>query len=229
MQYLSGAVSMGLGCGTCCCPVINLFLSIYTMSHAKSIKKAVKIFLSFFVGKAFAVVLICMLTSFIGKQWISKDGYIGRINMNKAVETGMLLTGIVLICSWIYQKVRMKKKSSCKSCGTGCKMNDQKNTSKGEMLRRWPGFAVGFFYGITPCAPMLLLVSYSLILHPVETIILSIAFTAASSLSPMLIMVFIAGVLSKKMYEEIPKWVEWIRLVCYIMFVVIAAYMLWIE
>jgi hypothetical protein len=213
-QFIINIVSIGLGCGTCCSPYMSVFLSAYTMSHAQSIKKAFKIFIKFFLGKLSAVELVCILTSLLGKQWITKDGYIGNFNLNKAVEAGLLVIGIILLCSWFYKSKRNSKtKCRCSACTP--------KTYSG-----WSTYGVGFIFGITPCAPMLLLIGYTLMLPLWEAVILALAFTVSSSLSPMLFIVFIGGVLSQKMYEEIPKLVAWVRLFCYILFIITAVIML---
>lgn len=210
IQYLSSIISIGLGCGTCCSPSVGLFLSTYTMAHAQSLKKAVGIFLHFFFGKLTAILLVCSISCLLGKQWINKEGYIGSINLNDMVEKGLLLIGIFLIIKWIWDKKKGQKK-----CNDHCK---RENPTKS----KWPPFAIGFFYGITPCAPMILLIGYALVLPLGLTLLLSLTFCIVSSISPLLILIFIAGMLSQKMYQEIPKWIEWIRLFCYILFLLVS-------
>jgi hypothetical protein len=213
-QSLINMISTGLGCGTCCSPYISVCLSTYTMSHAQSVKKALKIFLDFFLGKLSAVVLICILTSLLGKRWITKDGHIGNFDLHHFVEIGLLLIGVLLLCRWVFQ---YKKNTGAKiSCGT-CKV---------QTFSGWPACGVGFICGTTPCTPLLLLIGYTVMLPLWESVILAFVFTAASSLSSMLFVVFIGGILSQKMYEEIPKYVSWIRLFCYILFVGMAIVML---
>ena len=60
----------------------------------------------------------------------------------------------------------------------------------------------------------------------VESAILAFIFTLANSIPPTLIMIVFVGMLSKKMYQEIPKWIDSIRLFCYIVFMVMAIVML---
>lgn len=44
---LTTAVSIGLGCGTCCSPIISTFLSSYVVSHSGGVKKGFCHFLVF--------------------------------------------------------------------------------------------------------------------------------------------------------------------------------------
>lgn len=212
IQYLSSVISIGLGCGTCCSPSVGMFLSTYTMAHAQNLKKAVSIFLHFFFGKLSAILLVCSVSCLLGKQWISKEGYIGTFSLNDMVDKGLLFIGIFLIIKWVWDRRKGEKK-----CNGHCQ-GDTPAKSK------WPPYAIGFLYGMTPCAPMVLLIGYALVLPLGPTILLSLTFCIVSSISPLLIMIFIAGILSQKMYQEIPKWIEWIRLFCYILFLLVSIF-----
>jgi sulfite exporter TauE/SafE len=223
LQYLTSVISLGLSCGTCCSPLISVFLSAYTVTHARNVKRAMKIFFEFFLGKLTAIVLLCVFTSFLKRQWINEDGSIGNINMYYFVEISLLLLGVFLICRWIYQK---KKQAVCRKCSQMCMAHMETASSLEERENRWPPYAAGFIYGVYPCPPIMLLIGYALMLSIGKSIILATVFTIVSSFTPMLIMVFSAGILSKRMYEEIPKLIDWIRLICYILFVAIVLFML---
>ena len=51
VMALTTAVSVGLGCGTCCSPIMSTFLSTYVVSHSGGVKKGVLSFVSFFFWK----------------------------------------------------------------------------------------------------------------------------------------------------------------------------------
>lgn len=219
IQYLWSAISLGLGCGSSCGSSIIFFLSTYIISHGQSIKRSIKIFVSFFLGKALATIILCVAASAIGRKFISEDGYIGSLNVNLIMQVGLLVIGVVLIINWILEK---RRGSKC----LGCKGNCSGNNKSSEKFKKWPSYLIGFIYGITPCAPLLLVMGYSVTLSIVESAILAFIFTLANSISPTLIMIVLVGMLSKKMYQEIPKWIDSIRLFCYIVFVVMAIVML---
>ena len=80
----------------------------------------------------------------------------------------------------------------------------------------------GFFSGISPCAPLVLVMRYSAALSGVEAIIMGIAFSLANSILPLLLLVILTGVLSKAMFKEIPTKIKWFQLGAYIMFAVIS-------
>ena len=62
------AVSVGLGCGTCCSPIISTFLSTYVVSHSGSVKKGVLSFVSFFFGKMVSVLLLVVMSFFLSSR-----------------------------------------------------------------------------------------------------------------------------------------------------------------
>ena len=53
-------------------------------------------------------------------------------------------------------------------------------------------------------------------------IIIAVSFCIANTISPAIFLVFISGFLSKKMYEEIPKYIKYVKVSCYVMFIVTA-------
>ena len=64
---LTAAVSVGLGGGTCCSPVISTFLSTYVVSHAGGVKKGLLSFVSFFFGKMVSVSLLCVIAALVSR------------------------------------------------------------------------------------------------------------------------------------------------------------------
>jgi sulfite exporter TauE/SafE len=221
LQYLTSVVSMGLGCGACCTPLVSVFLSVYTVSYARSVKRSMQIFFHFFLGKVSAIVLMCVFTSLLRKKWIN-DVWMGDFKQQNLVEIALMLLGIFMICNWIFQK---RKHAACSSCGHKCGLRTKTAGVPQEKKNRWAVYAAGFIYGISPCPPMILLMGYALMLSIPKLLILALVFAVVSSFSSMLIMIFVAGIISKRMYEEIPKMVVWVRLFCYVLFTTMAAIM----
>lgn len=56
LPAVTTAATVGLGCGTCCSPIISTFLSAYVVSHSNGVKKGVLSFVSFFAGKLISVI-----------------------------------------------------------------------------------------------------------------------------------------------------------------------------
>ena len=206
---LTTAVSVGLGCGTCCSPIISTFLSTYVVSHSYGVKKGVLSFISFFFGKMVSVSMLCMIAALISKRFISENGYIGSFNLRLFSQTAMSVIGIVLVFRWFLELKNQKKCSGCKECG-----KTAGNSGFAPML------AAGLTYGMTPCAPLLLMIGYCFTLPVSLAGMTSVAFSLSSMVSPVLLLVMVTGALSKKMRKEIPDAVKWFRLASYVVLVV---------
>ncbi len=195
------AFTIGLGCGTCCSPVISMFLSTYVVSRADGIKSGVLSFISFFTGKLLSVTFLCTIAAMIGREFISGDGYIGSFNLRFAAQIAMSLIGVAMTVKWVLE---FKGKASCNGCH---------ECSKSKEGVGWlPMLCAGLTYGFTPCAPLLIMIGYSFTLPIAFAFATGIAFGLSSMLSPILLLSVITGALSKKMAKEIPQHLKWFRL-----------------
>ncbi len=206
---LTTAVSVGLGCGTCCSPIISTFLSAYVVSHSGGVKKGVLSFVSFFFGKMVSVSLLCMAAALVSRQFISDSGYIGSFNLRLFSQAAMSVIGVVLAVRWFLELKKQKKCGGCKEC--------QKTVGKSGFV---PMLAAGLTYGMTPCAPLLLMIGYCFTLPVSLAGVTGVAFSLSSMVSPVLLLVVVTGVLSKKMRKEIPDAVKWFRLASYVVLMV---------
>lgn len=212
ISCITGGFSIGLGCGTCCSPAISLFLSTYIVSHSKDMKKAISTFISFFIGKVVSVVGLCVISSYLGSKFIFKDGYIGSINLNKLMSVTFIVLGYYLIFKHFYAK--KNQGNSCSSCGGGC-------TKGAEKLKDFPPFIIGMAYGASPCAPLLLVVGYASTISIVNASLLALCFSIASTISPVILLVLLAGVISSNLYKELPKYIDLFKLMCYVVLIII--------
>lgn len=206
---LTTAVSVGLGCGTCCSPVISTFLSTYVVSHSNGVKKGVLSFISFFLGKMASVSLLCVISALISRQFINENGYIGSFNLRLFSQAAMSVIGAAMIIRWFFEVRKQKKCGGCKGCG--------KTEGKSGFI---PILMAGVTYGMTPCAPLLLMIGYCFTMPVPLAGVTGIAFSLSSMISPALLLVVVTGVLSKKMGREIPQAVKWFRLASYVLLTV---------
>lgn len=203
------AISIGLGCGTCCSPIISTFLSTYVVSHSNGVKKGILSFVSFFFGKMVSVSLLCMVSALTAKQFISESGYIGSFNLRLFSQIAMSIIGAVMVIRWFLEMKEQKKCENCKGCG--------KQEGKSGFL---PMLMAGLTYGVTPCAPLLLMIGYCFILPVSLAGMTGIVFSLSSMVSPVLLLVIVTGVLSKRMGREIPDAVKWFRLASYFLLMI---------
>ena len=213
LESMTTAASVGMGCGTCCGSGISAALYGYLTTHTKDVKQSVRAFLDFFLGKFSAVIFLCCTASVIGKSVIDDSGRIFGLKAALVVDTVMLAMGIYFLTGWIREKYG---KHSCKNC-KGCKTEHlaEEKSHHGALI------SMGFGYGISPCAPMLLITGYAATLPLGFAAVLGAVFAIASTVSPALFMMLISGILAKRMRSEIPQFIAWFRLGCYILLIIV--------
>lgn len=211
LPAVTTAMSIGLGCGACCSPMISVFLSTYVVSHANGIRKGVLSFASFFLGKIISVVALCSVAAGISRQFIAANGFIGSFNLHFTAQLVMSGIGLVMIFRWFIK--RRQRKSACQSCH---KCGEAE--SAGGL---WPTFLAGIAYGCTPCAPLLMMIGYTFMLPVPLAGVTGGVFGLSSAVSPVLLLVILSGTLSKKMMREIPHCLKWFQLASYIILVVL--------
>ena len=218
LESMTTAASVGMGCGTCCGSGISAALYGYLTTHTKNIGQSARAFLDFFFGKFLAVILLCCTASLIGRSVIDDDGRIFGVNAGIIVDAVMLAMGVWLLIGWIRERLGHHSCSSCKGCKT-------ENTEQlaDESAHRGALIGMGFGYGISPCAPMILIMGYAASLPIGFAAILGAVFSLASTLSPALFIMLLSGVLAKRMRKEIPQYITWFRLGCYVLMIVLFA------
>ena len=217
-ESMTAAASVGMGCGTCCGSGISAALYGYLTTHVKNIKQTFRAFLDFFLGKFLAVIALCCIASIVGGNIIDESGKIFGIKTAAIVDALMLAMGVWLLVGWIRERWGHKGCKSCTHCGSDTsKQRDTKNVSHAALI------SMGVGYGISPCAPLILITGYAATLPLGYAALLGAVFAAASTVSPILFMLLISGVLAGKMYKEIPQYLTWFRLACYIMLIALVA------
>ena len=206
---LSAAASVGLGCGTCCGTTASSFLAVYILSEGGGFISSLKHVGGFFVGKILAVCTITTLCAAIGSVFIDENGYIGGFDLHHAMSWIMLLSSLYLIWKWFRERQK-----TCASCGGKC--------SSKSFSRVIPSFTVGLAYGATPCAPLLMVAGYAITLSVPGALLLGTVFALASSLSPVLLIFGLSGVLSGKIRSQLGRVMPWIQLGVYILFFILA-------
>jgi len=215
VEGLTAAASVGMGCGTCCGSGMSAALYGYLTTHMKNIKQSFIGFFDFFSGKLIAVVSLCCTASIVGSNIIDESGNVFGIKAAVIVDIFMLSMGIWMLIGWIRE---YRGHKSCKSCG-GCKEHTKKTEYRKSNHAALIG--MGISYGLSPCAPLILMTGYASLLPLGYAALLGAVFALASTVSPMLFMLLISGVLAGKMYKEIPQYLKWFRLACYVLLIVL--------
>ena len=208
---LTGAgtgLTCGVSCGACGNPMVNGFLAGYLFTHTDRMKKSLTAFAGYHTGKAVAVSLLCLLVSWFGDRIVDEQGNIFGINLRCVVYAVMLLFTAVLIVRWFVDSRKQKK--SC--CTGGCRKYKPVNHGFGPML------LYGAVSGMSPCASMMVVLSYASALTAGEAVLVGLSFSLANSVIPLLLLTILTGLLSEQMHKDIPGKIRYMQLAVYLMF-----------
>ena len=119
--------------------------------------------------------------------------------------SGPLLLWHVAVCAAVWLIVgwfrERKGCAGCRHCGGG--------------LKAVPSFAVGMAYGLSPCAPLLMVLGYAAALTVPAALMLGTVFALASSLIPALLILVLAGALSTKITAQLGRALPRFQLAVY--------------
>ncbi|SFX13545.1 sulfite exporter TauE/SafE family protein [Ruminococcus sp. XPD3002] len=183
-------VLIGSRCGISCSPNIGIVLSTNVLTYADNVKKAFVSYLAFYLGKLSSVIALCMTAHFAGEILVNFLGSINGGSVNIFLKATLVAAGIYYIITSLRKKGGCG--GNCGGCGQMCMKSSDKDT------RFISPFMIGLAYGITPCAPLILLLTESLAMKVWQKLLASVIFTAANAVSPVILMMIIAGVVSKK-------------------------------
>ena len=204
-QALASAASVGVSCGAGCGSAAFGFLSSYILSRGKGWSSALRQTLCFFLGKLLAVLSVCVCSSILGTALIDAEDALLSVLLHKAVYAVMLMSAL-----WLLFELRREQK--------GCKACRHCVHSKPTV----PSFAVGFAYGISPCAPLLMVLGYSALLSLGGALVLGAVFAFSSSLVPILLTLTLTGALSTQVSKQLGTWMPRFRLAVYLLFLIAA-------
>ena len=220
LSGVAAACSVGMGCGTCCGSGISAFLAGYMMTHAENFKEALGGFLKFYLGKILAVVSICLMSSLAGSRLLSNEGYLGQIPLAKVIDLCMIAVAFWMLYDLLLEKSGRKTCAHCSRAGAEEETNTVMRTPDTQNFKKKISgaavFLMGAGYGITPCAPLILIAGCCATMPFAHAAIVGAVFACASAVSPMLILLLISGVLAGRMYLEIPKYLDYFRFACYL-------------
>lgn len=210
LEGLSVATSVGLGCGTCCGSGAGILLSGYVMSHARDSRQSMLAFLSFFLGKIAGVAALCVVASLVGNAALVDSGLLSNGWVERVFDAFIVGMGLWFLFGW-YREARGRK-----VCGDQCRDHHKMREAVEGGIHMPALFAAGAGFGITPCAPLVIVASLCVTLPAGHALVTGAAFACASIASPLLLVLLLSGVLTTRMHKEIPGMLRWLRLACYL-------------
>lgn len=198
------ALAMGLSCGAGCGSVSTPFLTAYVLGKGKTLKSSILTTLFFSLGKIIVMAILGGLTALVGTELISKEISIFGIEVVNLFSYMTLLIGVYLV-------YRSFKKKSCKSCsgndGSTILGKVKHTHSVREMMLL---FIAGALYGITPCVPLITMLSMAVSLSVFHASMLLAFFGLVTCITPSIIQNLFAGFLSSSIQMNLKKQYKYI-------------------
>lgn len=154
-----------------------------------------------------AVVTVCMTGAPLGQTFIGENGELAGFPLRKLVSMVMVATALWLLWTWA------KERKGCKNC----------RHCSGKS-RRVPSFAVGMAYGFSPCAPLMMVLGYSILLPVHSALLLGIIFSMASSFIPAVLTLILSGALSVRISAQLGRYLPWLQLILYVVYFLTGLY-----
>ena len=206
-QAIASAATVGIGCGAGCGSSASAFLTTYVLSEGKNMRYALSQVAAFYIGKMLAVITVCITGALLGQAFIGENGELAGFPLRKLVSMVMVATALWLLRTWV------KERKGCKNC----------RHCSGKS-RRVPSFAVGMAYGFSPCAPLMMVLGYSVLLPVHSALILGIIFSLASSLIPAVLTLILFGALSVRISAQLGRYLPWFQLILYVIYLLTGLY-----
>jgi|LGOV01.1.fsa_nt_gb sulfite exporter TauE/SafE len=198
------ALAMGLSCGAGCGSVSTPFLTAYVLGKGKTLKSSLLTTLIFSLGKIIVMAILGGLTALIGTELISKDITVFGVELVNLFSYMTLLIGVYLV----YRSI---KKKSCQSCSSSSKGINLETTKDSHSLKEIILlFTAGVLYGITPCVPLITMLSMSVSLSILNASLLLAFFGLVTCVTPSIIQNLLAGFLSSNIQMNLKKHYKYI-------------------
>jgi hypothetical protein len=180
------------------------------MSHARDSRQSMLAFLSFFLGKIAGVAALCVVASLVGNAALVDSGLLSNGWVERVFDAFIVGMGLWFLFGW-YREARGRK-----VCGDQCRDHHKMREAVEGGIHMPTLFAAGAGFGITPCAPLVIVASLCVTLPAGHALVTGAAFACASIASPLLLVLLLSGVLTTRMHKEIPGMLRWLRLACYL-------------
>lgn len=217
-EIMITALAVGMGCGSSCGSAASAFLLGYMVTSGEEKKVSFGKLSSFYLGKCITIIFLCMASSSVGYTIIQTDMLLSEERMHKVLPLFMLFVSGMML--WKYLT---KTEEACTACSQSC---TSLTHGKHAEISAQTFFGMGCAYGATPCAPLLLILGYSVLLSPACAALLGLIFSITSSIVPFLLLLGIGGFLSGKAIVQVGKYQNVLRKSFYSFWVLMTAGML---
>lgn len=203
------ALTLGLSCGAACGGLVTPFMTSYVIGKQQNKKEAFISLIYFSMGKILVMMFLGAMSALFGSDVLSIMQSICPFSLRYLFNIIMIIVGIYIVFSSI------KKKKKCSTCNCSGKKLDKEVEGYSQNIIKGYGaiFLSGIIYGITPCAPLGILLAAAVGQSIINGILLLGFFGLITCLSPVIIQIFIAGLMMPVMKKEIPKKIHYLSIV----------------
>lgn len=210
-QVLLSAVSMGSTCSLCGASASSAFLSSYIITHERIAAPCV----CFLTGKACMTMLLCGLSSALGRVIIDSVGKASDLNIYLTAQIFVLVVCVIMIARWIHSAWEGRR-----LCTGNCAHNQIQREPSGAVALLFSGVACG----ATPCTPLLLVLGQCVALSLPLSLISGAVFAVTGFLSPVIFWLVISRVLAGKLRQDVAQYLRWFQLGCYVLLMLVTVY-----
>lgn len=200
----------GAGCGVACGSLSTPLLIGKMLGEEKTVKDCIKSTLTFAIGKITMYVFLGALSSKCGNIIIN-------ILQDIYPDMGKILFKIVSIIFAVIIIINTLKNNKCSSCG---------NCSNKKILfekgKNSSYFIIGLIYGIIPCSPLAIALTYAAGMNLFTSCMLMFFFGSANSIFSVIIYAPVVGKIISRMKEDLPGHYQWIQILAGIMIIVMS-------
>ncbi len=226
-HVMLSAVSVGSTCSLCGASAGSAFLAVYVITHERILLPC----MCFLAGKAGMTMLLCGISASLGQVIMDSAGLAFGINIYIAAQIFVLAVSILMIAEGIRNmtaKRRFFDKEYSGDCGGNCGENCHGGCGRVRTGRKEDGFLAllvsGLACGVTPCAPLFLVLGQCVTLSIPLALISGMVFSTVGFISPVLFWFVISRLLAGKLRQDAAQYLDWFRLGCYILLLVVTIY-----
>lgn len=192
-------IIMGFGCGIGCGSVSTPILAGKMIGEARNTKQCMTATGIFSFGKILMYMILGLLSAIFGS-------IVGELLQTVYPKTIMNIFKIVNIIFGIMIIVNTLKKNKCSSCNS-CRSNSVLMNNH----RDYSYFLIGIIYAVTPCSPLIIVLTYAAGMSIIQSLLLMLCFGIANSIFSVIIYAPIIGTIITSMKKEIYQYYKWIQ------------------
>ncbi|CDM70296.1 putative membrane protein [Clostridium bornimense] len=200
IMIFSTVIMTGFGCGIGCGSISTPLLIGKMIGEGRNKRECIKAVSIFTLGKISIYIILGLLVSVFGGFIIE---YFGQ-KFPSIISNVFRVISIIFAFIIILNIVKHKQCSCCKSC--------KANSSKFERLNKMSYFIIGLIYGLIPCSPLIISLTYAATLDIFLAMALMLCFGVANSIFSVIIYAPLIGQIVIKIKEEIPQYYKIVQL-----------------